>query len=550
MARARCATGRALNSVIVLLLALAVGLLLTNRLFLDDSTDGENIATRGQADQQRPPSGPEPALVRSGRKSVAVLPFRAMSNGPDDDYFVDGLTEEIINALTQVPQLLVTARMSSFHFRDKDLPVDEVARRLGADHVVEGSVQRAGSQLRITTRLTRANDGLVLWSQNHARRSEEMPEVQDEIARQIAAALDVPLNDGLRTRMARARVGNAEAVIEFQKGCELFERAHGSGMLVSLLRQANRHFANAVAIAPAFPDAYLAMTDLHAHVLVRQGGGVLDGDITSADARRAPAELEHNFSLAIRHARTEGQRQAAAFDRALTLGRWAGLSTLADRSLAAGGCETARWIQLTGAPFGRAGPLHRAFSRNAACDPLQRRTRAQMVRARLWQGDFAGAMMDGDRMQDTPAASTAGGMRSLAMTLVLNGRPEEARQLGRTRRQTENERILSRFSIAALEGNAEAAASVQQDYLHAFGPDDAWSLVMEAQRGNRNEANRLARIMDARPFGYFSLLQSVFRCYCGAPFDLDATPDFAARLAGSGLEWPPASPINFPLKLW
>ena len=548
MARGKYAAGRTLVGVIVAVLALAVGLLLAQRLVLQPTPESESGTAQNQA-QPLPPR-PEPALTGSGRKSVAVLPFTPMSNGPDDDYFADGLTEEVINALARLPQLLVTARTSAFHFRDQDLPVDYIARQLGVDHVVEGSVQRAGSQLRIAARLVRASDGARLWSNSYDRRTGDTLEVRDDIARRIAEALDVALDDGSRARMAGAAVGDPEALIEFQKGRALYERAHGSDMLISLLRQGNQHFANAVAIAPAMPDAYLAMTDLHTHVLVRQGDGVLDGDITAADARRAPAGLERNFGLAIRHARTEGQGLAAAFDRALTLGRWAGLSTLADRVLAVRECETARWIQLASAPFGRAMPLHRSFSRIAACDPLQRRNRAHMMRARLWQGDFAGALKDGEHMRDTASATTAGGTRSFAMTLVLNDRPEDARQLNRTRQQAENERLLSRFSIATLDGDAEAAASTQQDYLLAFGPDDAWSLVMEAQLGNRNEANRLAGIMDARPFGYLSLLQSVYRCYCGAPFDLDATPDFAARLAGSGLQWPPASPINFPLKHW
>lgn len=548
IARARYATGRVLGRVVILVLAMAVGLLLTDRLLLRGPPDRENGAAQSQT--QGPSYRSEPAPARSGRQSVAVLPFPAMSNGPDDDYFADGLTEEIIDALARLPQLLVTARTSAFHFRNQNLPVDDIARRLGVDHVVEGSVSRAGSQLRIAVRLSRASDGFLLWSHSYDRRTEDTLAVRDDIARRVAEALDVVLDDGSRARMAGTGVGNPEALIEFQKGRELFERAHGSDMLISLLRQANRHFANAVAIAPDFPDAYLAMTDLHRHVLVRRGNGVLDGDISGADIERAPVELERNFSLAIRHARTEGQRLAAAFDRALALGRWAGLSTLADRLLVERECETALSIQLAAAPFGKGGALHRTLSRISACDPLQRRVRANMMRTRLWQGDFAGALADGERMRDTVATDSAGGMRSLAMTLALNHRSGEARQLSRARQQPENVRLISRFSIAALEGDAEAAASMQQDYLHAFGPDDGWSLVMEAQRGNRNEADRLARIMDARPFGYVSLLQAVFRCYCGAPFDLDATPDFAARLAGSGLPWPPASPINFPLKHW
>jgi adenylate cyclase len=73
---------------------------------------------------------------------------------------------------------------------------------------------------------------------------------------------------------------------------------------------------------------------------------------------------------------------------------------------------------------------------------------------------------------------------------------------------------------------------------------------MEAARGNRNEANRLAGLIDSRSFGYMSLMQAIYWCTCGAPFDLDATPVFSSMLAGSGLPWPPAKPLNFPLKDW
>jgi TolB-like protein len=546
--RGKYASGRTLLGVVVTLLALAVGLLLAQRLVQYPAPGSESGAAQEQA--QARPSRPGPALTGSGRKTVAVLPFPAISNGPDDDYFADGLTEEIIHALARLPQLRVTARGSAFQFRERDLPVFDIARQLGVDHVVEGSVHRAGSQLRITARLVRAGDGSSLWSNDYDRRSGDTLEVRDDIARRVAEALGVAPDEQLRVRMARAGVGDAEAFVEFQKGFELLERAQRSAMPVSLLRRGNRHFARAVAIDPAVPGAYLAMNELHTHVLLRRGDGVLDGDITAADVERAPVELERNLGLAIRHAHSEGRRLAAAFDRALTLGRWTGLATLAERVLAARGCDTAAWIQLASAPFDKAEALHRAYSRIAACDPLHPRSWVNGMQARLWQGDFAGALADGGRARDTAAGAGTGDMRSFAMTLALNGRPEDARRAIRTSPQAENRRLVSRFSLAALEGDAEAAASVQQDYLHAFGPDDGWSLVMEAQRGNRNEANRLARIMDARPFGHVSLLQSVFRCYCGAPFDLEAAPDFAARMAGSGLRWPPASPINFPLKHW
>ena len=99
-------------------------------------------------------------------------------------------------------------------------------------------------------------------------------------------------------------------------------------------------------------------------------------------------------------------------------------------------------------------------------------------------------------------------------------------------------------------GDEPAALRYQEEFLGKHGPNDYISLVMEAGRGNRNEANRLAGLIDSRPFGYMSLMQAIYWCTCGAPFDLEATPVFSSMLAGSGLPWPPAKPLNFPLKDW
>jgi len=150
--------GRKLDRAIIVILALAVSLLLFDKFVLTATVPApppsvEIVADGGAAGQA------VPAPVSDSGKSVAVLPFVAMSNGPDDDYFSDGLTEEIINGLAQVPDLLVTARTSAFHFKGQNLPVADIARQLGVAHVVEGSVRRAGEQLRITAQLVRAADG-------------------------------------------------------------------------------------------------------------------------------------------------------------------------------------------------------------------------------------------------------------------------------------------------------------------------------------------------------------------------------------------------------
>ena len=137
-------TGQKLNRLIIVMLALAVGLLLFDKFMLRDESPGQNnrVASTAQPTSETP--APQPGIGAMVSKSVAVLPFAVMSNGPDDDYFADGLTEEIINSLAQLPDLLVTARTSAFHFKGQNLPIGDIAEQLGVTHVVEGSVRRAG----------------------------------------------------------------------------------------------------------------------------------------------------------------------------------------------------------------------------------------------------------------------------------------------------------------------------------------------------------------------------------------------------------------------
>lgn len=128
-------TGRQLEFLIVGVLVVAIGWLLVDKFVLQEESSVSVAQISGD-------------VVTD--KSVAVLPFVAMSSGPDDEYFADGLTEEILNSLARLPELLVTARTSAFAFKGLDTSVPEIADKLGVAHVVEGSVRRSGEQLRIT----------------------------------------------------------------------------------------------------------------------------------------------------------------------------------------------------------------------------------------------------------------------------------------------------------------------------------------------------------------------------------------------------------------
>jgi len=525
----------------MVILALAVGFLMFDKLALQTTTTGPDTFS-----EELTQAAPSPA--HSPSKSVAVLPFVAMSSGPDDDYFSDGFTEEIINALAQLPGLLVTARTSAFHFKGKNVPVEEIASQLGVDHIVEGSVRRAGETLRITAQLTRAQDGFHLWSETYDRRTEETLAVQSDIAEKVAIALNVFLDDDQRKRMRRAGVRNVEAYTAYQKGLESHGKAHISGIQIPYLREGNRHFEEAVALAPGLSDAYLNHSNLYVHILLIQAAGRLDGNISADDLENAPAAMQRDLDQAILNARNLEPRRAAEFDRALLLGQWRGIAALSEQVLTAPGCGLALWAYLTSVAFGQAEQLRDAFARRTACDPLLPRAWRHYSHAHLWLGQPERSLQIMESLNSMIRQYTMDSYYVKA--LWLTGEHETARQVANTGLNSEQDRLRAQSFLASIQGDAETAAAWQEQFFQVTGPDDLFSLVTSAQQGQRNEANRLASQIDRRPFGYITLLQTVYNCTCGAPFDLESTPVFSAMISESGLPWPPEKPIEFPLKDW
>jgi eukaryotic-like serine/threonine-protein kinase len=159
----------------------------------------------------------------SGHKpSIAVLPFANMSADKENEYFGDGLAEEVINALAQVSGLQVAGRTSSFLFRGKDIELAEVGRRLNVEHLLEGSVRRAGNRVRVTAQLIKVADGFHLWSERYDREWTDIFELQDEITQAIALALRIRLSVDSST--ARSHMPNLRAYEAYLKARELWSR--------------------------------------------------------------------------------------------------------------------------------------------------------------------------------------------------------------------------------------------------------------------------------------------------------------------------------------
>jgi TolB-like protein len=185
------------------------------------------------------------------RRSIAVLPFVNMSADPEQEYFSDGMTEELLNVLAKITNLKVAARTSVFEFKGKGGDVREIGRKLGVSHIVEGSVRRDGEQIRVTAQLIRVSDGFHVWSETYDRKIESVFALQDELAKKIGEQLQSSLGSSLMP-VARAEIPR-EAYEEYLKGRALYRSRKN-------LVQALKHFEATVAKAPNFSDGWATLS--------------------------------------------------------------------------------------------------------------------------------------------------------------------------------------------------------------------------------------------------------------------------------------------------
>jgi len=215
--------------------------------------------------------------------SAAVLPFADLSEGKDQEYFSDGLTDELITALSRVEGIRVAARTSSFQFKNRQVDVSEIGRQLHVGAILEGSVRRSGNRVRITAQLVSTRDGYQLWSDAYDRDLKDVFGVQEDIARSIIAALQVKL--GARgNRALRARpTGDLEAYDLYLKGRFAWNQRTASGM-----EQAVRYLEQAVARDTAFALAWGALADAYV-LVIPYAGAPKEADWPKAQAAAARA---------------------------------------------------------------------------------------------------------------------------------------------------------------------------------------------------------------------------------------------------------------------
>ena len=222
----------------------------------------------------------------NSEKSIAVLPFVNMSNDPEQEYFCDGISEEIINALAQLNNLRVIARTSGFSFKGKNLDVREIGKTLDVTTLLEGSVRKAGNHLRITTKLVKVSDGSHVWSNQYDRVLEDVFSIQENIAENVATALQ-----GVLTHKEKEAIRRPETIVEayeyFLKGRQLFHQL--------ALNEAKKLFEKAIELDPGYAPAYAGLADAHAWLYEWEGSN--DSDLEAAERNSQKAlSLAPNLS--------------------------------------------------------------------------------------------------------------------------------------------------------------------------------------------------------------------------------------------------------------
>ena len=224
-----------------------------------------------------------PAATAIAEKSIAVLPFADLSEQHNQEYFADGMAEELLDLLSQVPDLSVAARTSSFYFKGKSEDLTTIAQKLRVAHILEGSVRKAGARIRVTVQLIRAENGYHLWSKTYDRSAEDVFKVQDEIAAAVVEALKARL---LPTQQVvnQHRTGNLDAYAQYLLGNQLRARDTTESNQQALVA-----YRRAVELDPSYAAAYSGLAESEWRVADQTTGEAAAYERAAAAADRAVA---------------------------------------------------------------------------------------------------------------------------------------------------------------------------------------------------------------------------------------------------------------------
>jgi TolB-like protein len=403
-------------------------------------------------------------------KSIAVLPFTDMSENKDQEYFSDGLSEDLIDLLTKVPELHVPARASSFYFKGQHVTIAEIAKALSVAYVLEGTVRKAGATIRVRTELIRADNGFNVWSETYDRDLKDIFKVQDEIAGRVLIALKAALPS---VKISEAdRTDNTEAYNQYLLGRNFLDQFTLAGF-----QHGVDAFKKAIALDPNYAGAYAGLAEAEAQLADRIGD--------PAGLTRAVADVNRAIALAP-HA--ENGYRVRGFLRTTFLWDWNGAQKDIDQALS---------LDPNGRTLGSAADL--AFAQGRLTDAIALQQRANQSNPLVpvgWTG-LGILLREAGRVPEARAAFARAleinpnfsvTHVSLALTELHDGRPDQA--LAETRNIEEREWQLMATAIVQYSlHHPQESQQALDELIKTQAADMAYQIAeIYAWRGEKDQA--------------------------------------------------------------
>ncbi len=483
------------------------------------------------------------ADVGIDNKSIAVLPFVDFSVEQDQEWFSDGLTEELLNSLAQIPGLRVTARTSSFAFKGKDLPVQKIADSLGVSYLVEGSVRKSGNTLRITAQLINPETDDHIWSQTYDREFGEIFTIQEDIAENIAATLNIYLDDERREEMFAIGTQNADAFEAYLKGNVYFDKAHSGGSLDNLMSSlviANQYYDQAIHLDPGFAAPHYRHQDLYAHLLIHFPRKLWPDTLTLQDAGNRVRE-DLNAARANSKRRTETlfyelEYATVSDDWSKVPELFAELESdveyLKTISHFGGGWTKGLIISLDRPDLGL--KMHELTLAN---NPLSPRVGMEIYTYLIAQNRLDSARLWLDNLKKESGNTFPFGLRGLQLQLMtMPGTSQEV--LNALDTFPESGLIRSDFIRMYAKILAGELNSIDESSLIQFSDprERYFTTYLYSALGEQAKADSIASFFDSEYMGPFAISDMMVGRAGKIAFNLSATPNFAARLREAGIE--------------
>jgi TolB-like protein len=468
-------SGRMLNYTIIGSLAVAlVYFVWESRIQTgSDPVSQEPIAQAVEPDSENRALPPVSAKESRDSNSIAVLPFINMSSDPEQEYFSDGITEEVLNLLVKIPELKVTSRTSVFAFKGQSVDIPTVAEKLGVAHILEGSVRKAGNRVRITAQLIEARNDVHLWSETYERTLDDIFAIQDEIAREVVKALHIQLLG----EAPLATSTNTEAYNLYLRG-KHFDTVRTLKGLESAVKAYQESIALDADFAPAWvgfsnvlrEQAKYDVTDLHEGMEASRHAAMraLELDSTLAEAWLSLAEIQFYYDwdwsraeATTRTALKYGPKNAPV----LRLGTWVAL-VLGDRERALGLAQLA--VDLD--PLDYSGLTNLAFAHWG----LGQLEEEEQIYRRV--------------LELYPDRGLSSIKSFLASTLSRQGKPEESLQYLDLDSENIWQKTISALVLHSL-GRHEEERSIRQNIIDEYSQTWPYGIAMiYASHGNLDKA--------------------------------------------------------------